>query len=85
MKLNHCTGATYLCNSKLCSFLEQRQRLEREDTAPLEPGPFYLSRLDVPSGHPVKRAPGMEFLGKRSSHQNFGTPQVNKRAPGKSS
>ena len=85
MKLKLCTGATYLCNSKLCSFLEQRQRLEREDAAPLEPGPFYLSRLDVPSGHPVKRAPGMEFLGKRSSHQNFGTPQVNKRAPGKSS
>ena len=82
----YCAGATYLCNSKLCSFLEQRHRLESMDSAPPEPGPLYLSRLDVPgSMHSMKRAPGMEFLGKRSSNQNFGIPQVNKRAPGKSS
>ena len=82
--MTHCAGATYLCNSKLCSFLEQRQRLEREDSEP-----FYPSRLGVPGSmpgsHPAKRAPGMEFLGKRSPHLNFGIPQVNKRAPGKSS
>merc|ERR1711941_84849 len=65
-------GATYLCNSQLCSLLGQRQILQREDT--VDPGLIYLGLS--------KRAPGTEFLGKRSLRQNFGIHRDNKRAPG---
>merc|ERR1719412_736780 len=73
------TGASYLCTTKLCSLLEQRQRLSSllSDTA-LEPGPAL---------HQAKRAPGMEFVGKRSPGMEFlgkrsPLPLQSKRAPG---
>ena len=52
-------GAAYLCNSKLCSLLDQRQRLVGLAEAQ-EPGIVYQGHIAN------KRAPGMEFLGKRS-------------------
>ena len=82
--------ATYttVCKTKLCTLLEQKQRLEeylQNQAADLvyvgrlgeveEPGPRHIS---------VKRAPGMEFLGKRSqAHRTYNIPVLNKRAPGK--
>ena len=59
-----------MCTTKLCSLLEQRQRLSSllSDTA-LDPGPAL---------HQAKRAPGMEFVGKRAPGMEF----VGKRAPG---
>ena len=59
-----------MCTTKLCSLLEQRQRLSSllSDTA-LDPGP---------ARHQDKRAPGMEFVGKRAPGMEF----VGKRAPG---
>ena len=59
-----------MCTTKLCSLLEQRQRLTSllSDTA-LDPGPAL---------HQAKRAPGMEFVGKRAPGMEF----VGKRAPG---
>ena len=60
-----------LCTTKLCSMLQQR--LEE----------FYQDAEAYPLETAAqKRAPGMEFLGKRSlHHQQFDIP--NKRAPGK--
>ena len=66
----HFSGASYMCTTKLCSLLEQRQRLSSllSNTA-LDPGPAL---------HQAKRAPGMEFVGKRAPGMEF----VGKRAPG---
>ena len=72
-------GAAYLCNSKLCSLLDQRQRLVGLVEAQ-EPGIVYQGHIAN------KRAPGMEFLGKRSQKlPSYNVPVINKRAPGKSS
>ena len=75
-----------MCKTKLCSLLEQKQRLEdylQNQAAEL----VYVGRLgEEPGEHhiSVKRAPGMEFLGKRSqAHRSYNIPVLNKRAPGK--
>lgn len=59
--------------------MDQRQRLVGLVEAQ-EPGLVYQGHINN------KRAPGMEFLGKRSPKlQNYNIPVINKRAPGKSS
>ena len=68
-------GESFICNSKLCSLLGPRKTL-------LEPSLLFIiddSKLsnrgaNIGSSSVVKRAPGMEFLGKRSLH---------KRVPGR--
>ena len=64
------------CNTKLCSLLKQRQTLDDflQDVPP---------RSQFEEFKAQKRAPGMEFLGKRSPYlQHHRIPMVEKRAPG---
>ena len=66
------------CTTKLCSLLKQRQNLED-----------FFQDAEVPPRSQFeefkaqKRAPGMEFLGKRAPYlQHHNIPMVEKRAPG---
>ena len=71
-------GSVVPCTSKLCSMLQQRQRLEDlyQDS-----GILLLPQAEPFT--PKKRAPGMEFLGKRNlNRQQYGVPLLDKRAPG---
>ena len=71
-------GPVVPCTSKLCSMLQQRQRLE---DLYQDAGILLLPQAEPFT--PKKRAPGMEFLGKRNlNRQQYGVPLLDKRAPG---